>query len=65
MKKNFALKGGGGGGRGGGVRMSASGAKSRAPQVRELSGVWRYSPPGNFEKTGYLIPHSHQQNTFS
>ena len=39
------------------MRMSASGAKCRAPQARARRGVWGYCPPENFEKMGYLRPH--------
>ena len=40
-----------------GVRMSASGAKCGAPQARAPRGIWRYSPPENFEKMDNLRPH--------
>ena len=47
----------GGGGGGGVVRMSASGAKYRAPQARARRGLWGCSPPKKIEKMGHLKPH--------
>ena len=41
----------------GGVRLSASGAKSRAPKARARRGVWGYPPQEIFKKMGYLRPH--------
>ena len=38
--------------------MSAAGAKCQASQARARRGVLGYSLPENFEKIGYLRPHS-------